>query len=775
MIDPTEMIEEPEKSGDWLDMIEDAERYFDGWQARADNIDKLYSSLERLSNSIRDRQFAIFWANIQVLRPAIYARAPVPVVTPKFMDRRPLYRTASEFLERNCVVSFDIADVNETMLALRDDLAIVGRGAAWVRYEDDGETERVCYEHVDRRDFLHDPVRSWKDVTWVARRGWLTKREMRKRFGDEAANDASYSTRPAHNQEHAGGTDHKDKAGVWEIWHKPTNEVVWVVDGVDHVLERGEPHLKLSGFFPCPKPAYATLQRRTLIPVPDVMYYKDQIDEINDLTNRIHMLGRALVLKGFYPGGGEIGDAIEAAMNLNADGKLMVPISSMAAFGNGGDVIVWLPIEQVANTILSCVELRKQLIQDVYEIVGLSDIMRGATDASETATAQTIKSQNGSYRVRDKQYELVRMARDLVRLGAEIICDKYERKTLADASQMDLPTNADVKKQVNGLKEQAKEELSGLGEKAQQMAQHAQASGQQVDPQQAQQQFQQAQQQIIEKYAGQINEASQQVTIDQVIEVLRDENTRPYVLDIETDSTVYPDEQAEKSARAEFMTAFAASTQALMPLMSLGSEGVAMAGAVFKFALAPYRVGRELEGLIDDFADKGPQIAERMAAQQSNGGDNAEMAQASLELAKAEGKKAEAAVMQVQANIQKTQQDITLKAAEAQARANEAQQKFALEVESTRGNIAETSARIEKIYAEISKMGVDANVQVRREDREDVKAVDDIRDKAHSRAMGMQDRQRQAMESYRADMRAERGEARADRAQEFSERETGDE
>jgi hypothetical protein len=53
-----------------------------------------------LAKSTRDRQFQMFWANIQVLGPSIYARPPIPVVVPRFKDRKPLPRAASEILER---------------------------------------------------------------------------------------------------------------------------------------------------------------------------------------------------------------------------------------------------------------------------------------------------------------------------------------------------------------------------------------------------------------------------------------------------------------------------------------------------------------------------------------------------------------------------------------------------------------------------------------------------------------------------------------------------
>jgi len=249
--------------------------------------------------------------------------------------------------------------------------------------------------------------------------------------------------------------------------------------------------------------------------------------------------------------------------------------------------------------------------------------------------------------------------------------------------------------------------------------------------QQAQAQFEQQQQAIIAKWSEALAQTRDQVTIDAVMEFIGDEKLRPFALDIETDSTIYPDEMAEKQSRQEFMVAFSNTMQALMPMFQLGPEAVAVAGGIAKFALSPYRVGRELEGLIDDFADKGPQMAERMQAE----GETEEMAQANMALAQAEMKKAEAAIAKVQADTQGKMQEIQLRTAEAQAKAQEGQQKFALEVEQTKGSIAETSARIEKIFAEIQKMGVDAQNEARQQDRDDVKVAADIQARTMDQAM----------------------------------------
>lgn len=704
--------DEPKSARGWLAMIEDAEKAFDDYQAKADNIDKLYSDLGQLASSSRDREFHLFWANVQVLGPSIYARPPVPVVVPKFKDRRPLYRVASEMLERTAIVAFDLTGIDEVMLLMRDDLSIVGRGAAWVRYETKEESgkqsERVCIEHLDRKDFLHDPARKWSEVSWVARRGWMTKDEVKERFdlSDEKATEFAYVVR--REDKERGAADSEEKVGIWEIWSKTENKVVWVTEGHEDVLEEGEPHLKLEGFFPCPKPAYATVQRRSLVPVPDMVYYKDQLEEINELTGRIHALASALKVRGFYPAGvSEVGDAIEAAIKSADDRQVLVPVSNWAAFGaTGGDPIIWLPIEMIANVVTGLVELRRQIIEDVYQIMGLSDIMRGSTEASETLGAQQLKSQYGSVRIRDKQNELIRVARDMVRIATEIAAEEFGKETLLDMSQMELPTDADIAKQVKELEDQAKAVNVKMAEIQSDPNSMQQA---QQNPEEAQQMFQQAQQQL-QQLGEQVAKLQEQPTVEKVIEFLRSNKLRPFVLDIETDSTIAPDEQAEKQSRTEFMQVFTQASQGLMFIAQAGPAGAALAGEMLKFTLAPYRAGRELEGKVDEFVDG---MAQQAAQPQPNPEAEAMQAQAQIEQQKLEMEQA------------KMQADMQAQQADAQARAQEMQLKAQIETAKADADIQlksmdaqakqqESQARLEQISATMQRDAQRGDLEMRK-------------------------------------------------------------
>jgi hypothetical protein len=671
---------EPKSAKAWLSLITVAEKAFDTWQGKSDNLDKLYANLERLANINRDREFQLFWANVQVLGPSIYSRPPVPVVTPRFKDRRPIPRMASEMLERASVVNFEEESIDEVMRLVRDDMTTVARGAVWVRYEaevKDGVLEQeACIEHVNRKDFLHDPARNWKEVDWVAKRSWLTRKQARKRFYKTSANayqDAAYEVR---KDGVTDDTDGKLKAGFWELWSKSGNKVVWISEGVEVLLDEGKPHLDLEGFFPCPRPAYGTTQRNSLVPVPDMLFYKDQLEEINEITGRIAALSESLRLRGFYPAGaGEIGDAIEAAIKSVSNNQILVPISNWAALGgaNAKDMILWLPLDMVATTIQQLIELRKQLIDDVYQITGLSDIMRGSTVASETLGAQELKSQYGSIRIRDRQDELIRLARDITRIAAEIMAENFSAKTLLAMSQLEIATDAQVAAQIAPLEAQGKALVAELKQAAtdpevQQMAQQ--------QPDKAKQVMEQAQQQL-QQLQGQIAKLKETVTIEQVMKFLRDNRVRCFTLDIETDSTIAPDENAQKQRATEYVTAMTGLLQQVIPAVQQVPQVAPLAADIIRFVNSQFRVGRQFEQTVEEFTDQ----MKQMASAPKNEGPTPEQvkAQADAQKGQLDAAKAQGEAQKAKADALLAGKQLELDQAVAKAKAENDAQKVELD------------------------------------------------------------------------------------------------
>lgn len=470
-------LDEEEKARRWLKVIDTYDREFKRWTSRCEKIIKIYTERRRTEGT-EVRRMSLLWSNISVLQPAIYAKMPEPNVTRRFKDDDPVARTASEMVERAIHYSFDDADFDGVMRGVRDDYLLVGRGTAWVRYDaefsalsgDDGnplnavgaplndgeeqgeqlEGEHVCWDYVNWRDFGHNVARTWQEVTTVWRKVYMDRSQGVKRFGDKFQSveldhkvGDDTETRNTESQQPA-------KATVYEIWDKTSNKVIFLAKGGKMILEETEPYLQFKDFFPCPKPAYGTLETASLVPVPDYVFYQDQAEEIDDLTARIGALIDQLKVAGFYPASAS--DSSEAIQQIAMKGveNVLIPIPNWNQFKEGGGaagMIEWWPVDQVIKVLEGSFTARKQLIDDVYQITGISDIMRGEGEKEETATAQNIKSQWGSVRIRERQSEMAQFAKQAARLTAEIISEQFQPQTLMDMTNIKLPTQAEIEQQ----------------------------------------------------------------------------------------------------------------------------------------------------------------------------------------------------------------------------------------------------------------------------------------------------------------------------------------
>lgn len=727
---------EPKSSAVVLEAIVQAEKYFHNYYSACDRVDEELNGFANAGNAnFTDTEYDIFWANMEVLKPAIYSRPPMPVVAAKYRDRNKTANTAAELLERCLSSAFNSNGMDDVMLQVRDDLAIANRGVIWTRYESDDD-QRVCIEHLDRTDFLHDPAKKWQDVTWVARRAWMTRREMQNRFEKSSGLAWTNAGYVEIDTDKYGAADKSEKAAVWEVWHKEANRVYWVSEGVPVMLDEGEPHLRLTGFFPCPKPAYGTLKRRSLIPIPDYERYKRHLDQIDEVTKRIYVLLDAIKMKGFVPAGGEIGTAVETALKSN-DTSLIVPIPSAALMASSGNFITWLPLAEVAQTIQGLIEARNQLFQDFYQLSGISDIMRGATDAQETLGAQQIKAQYGSIRVRDKIDELQRIARDAGRIAGEIIAEKFSEKTLLNMAQMSMPKKSEIKRSIDEITKATQDRAKQIEAEASEQIQMMQQQGQ--DPSQIAAQAEEAINAAVEESAKQIKQLSSQVVLEDVIKLLRDDEVRGFSIDIETDSTIMTDENEEKSSRAEFLQVVASLLPGLRDFASGGEASAKLSGLLLKFGIAPYRAGRELDGAFDDVIDE----AEKQAAMPNQQQDDTQG------LIEAQNKLAEAEMAKAQAQTMKVEADGQLKAAQLQQKQMELEQKYAdaerksqLEIEKLRGDLEEQQARIEKMMAETAKIMSTVGVEAGRLELDTAVAEDNSINREQDRVISQQREER---------------------------------
>ena len=761
--DTLELKDEPKSSSVVLSVLQNAKDKFREWQNICDRIDTVYSKYQGYNRPYgenwTDGDLDLFWASYEILKPAVYAHPPKPVVSTQFKDRDPVKSKTAELLERVSVSNFDRSNIDDVMCEVRDDLIFTNRGVMWLTYESENGEQRVCIEHLDRLDFLHEPARKWSEVGWVARRAWMTRKELRKRFS-KASGDVYKDVKLSKKREdeERGNDDKSLKGSVWEVWHRADNKVYWVSEGVDRLLDEGEPHLKLKDFFPCPRPAYGTLARRSLIPVPDYERYSVHFNKINTLTARIYLLLEKVKLKGIVAGSGDIRDAVSELIQ-SEDDETVIFVPSISS--DVTNMVAWIPLAEVATAITGLIDARAKLIDDFYQLSGISDIMRGATEADETLGAQQLKGQYGSVRVRQKIDELQRIAADTVRISAEIIAEHFSKDTLLEMSQMKVSTKAQIEKQIKGIEDAAEKELKNLQKQTEEFVQEQQMqAGGELAPeaqQEAQTKFKETQQAILQKYAPMLQEANSEIPIEDIFDLLRNDKSRCFAFEIASDSTILTDEIQEKASRNEFLTTFSGASQALQGLAQMGPAGSALAGGMLNFVLGPYRIGRELDGLIDNFIDE----ASNYQPPQEGGEQQA--------LIEAQNKLAEAEMAKAQAQMAKVQSDAQLKQAELQGKMQDLQlkaQKDAAQFEIDQGKLQlQLSKQEQEFAAKMAEMDAKQNLMQAQTAEILAKIGLDVR--------------KQDLEEYRAANEAQRAEvdtalrveseSRANRSQEFNE------
>ena len=448
----------------WHDQIESAQKVFDKWEKRGHKIVKRYRD-DRDAVEMPRVRYNILWSNIQVLFPALYGRQAKPEVSRRYMDQDPVGRLASTMLER--VMEYEttqFSDFDQAMRGAVEDRLLPGRGTAWIRYEPvivdeqpvNGEikepeeaqvydaveqpTERIDAAHspidyVYWTDFLHSPARTWDEVWWVARCVYMTKEEGIERFGDVFKNvglDSSNTDMDAKNPMTAKNTYDK-KAKVFEIWNKRTSKVCWLAKGYPQSLDERDDPLELEEFFPCPRPLMATTTTGTMIPVPDYCEYEDQAQELDNLTQRIYLLTKACKAVGVF--NAEFKE-LGRLFTEGVDNKLF-PVTSWAAMSEKGGLKGAIDMMDTSTIIVTLRELysaREQVKQAIYEIMGISDILRGASKAQETLGAQQLKANFGSLRMRNSQGDVARFASDIFKLKAQIICKFYPPELIVQMS-----------------------------------------------------------------------------------------------------------------------------------------------------------------------------------------------------------------------------------------------------------------------------------------------------------------------------------------------------
>lgn len=585
----------------WLLEIRLAKKREKKWRKKAEKVIRRYRGTEGDDDTARKNSFNILWSNTEVLRPALYNSTPKPDVRRRFRQSDMLGKAVGEVMERSLTYCVDAYDLDNCLQNSTLDALLPGRGIDRIRYVPkfkqipkpkeenespheeepfEGTREEVEYEqalcdHVQWDDFLHGPGKVWEEVQWVAFKQRPTRDDLIEQFGEEIGKKITLDDVDDDELREGPHLDLKEafkRATLWEVWDKEGEQVFFVSetyrDGVIYAkapegveLAKGEPPLKLKNFFPIPRPLQLVEDTGSLLPIPLYELYRQQAEELDRLSARINRIINACRVRFVHDS-----SLSELKALMDAGDNEGIPSENARAWLTNGGIekaIWWMPVDKVAAVLKELYIARDGAKQVIYEITGISDILRGATDPNETLGAQKLKANSSSLRLQRMQREVQRYTRDLIRLLAEVIGEHFSEQTLSQMTGLQFPTQA----------------------QKQMMQVQMQAMQQQPQPPPQMQAMQ---------------NALQMPSWEDIMGVLRSDMQREYRVDVETDSTVAQSLSQDMEGLKEVIGGIVEFWQGVGPAVQAGAVSIEAVKAITMTIARRARMGLEVEDALEN-------------------------------------------------------------------------------------------------------------------------------------------------------------------------------
>lgn len=567
------------------------------WRKKVSDIYKTYTPESPANNS-----FNILWSNTETLRQSVYNSLPQPDARRRYQDDDPLGKAVGDVLTRALEFCQDTYDFDAVLKADVLAMLLAGRAVSRVRYvpdirasepeseesnfNEDGETfetdayeeiawEQVICERVQWDDFrILCAAKTWDEVNAIGFRHRCTREDCIEKFGEEIGNAIPLNSVDDEDVKKASDVSDLFKtAEIWEIWDKDKKQVLFICPDFEQPCKIQEDPLKLQGFFPCPRPLYAIENDQNLVPAALYTQYEQQAKELNRLSMRVNKIIEALKVRGVYDS-----TLSELSELMKGNDNDLIPAMNASVFMERGGLekAIWMmPIDAAAGVLRELYAQRDATKQIIYEITGISDIMRSASDPNETFGAQKIKAQWGTQRLQRLQRETQRYIRDLIRLKAEVISSQFQVETLEAMTLLDLPHQAQIDAQ-----------------KAQHMAQYHQAAimaQQQNQPPPPPPQF-----------------PPDPITWEAVAQALKDDATRTYRIDIETDSTLSATQDSDMAGLKDLLVGLSQIMQSFGTAVQQGAMDVNVLKELMLVVTRRARMGSAVEDVINKIKQPPP-------------------------------------------------------------------------------------------------------------------------------------------------------------------------
>lgn len=482
--------EHQELANEWERKLTDANRVEHNWRSRGKQIQRLYRGnrggaqapktiLEHAYESNTAATFNILYANTETLFPALYQKPPQPACRSRYPGMKPVVDKAAEIMQKCLESTIKNQDFDEPARCAVKDFLLPGRGVTRIRWEpffeevpvmeqgpfddmgmeteveafnEDGSPqteqkkvgEEVYPEVVYWEDFIRDPTRNWQDCLWIGFRHLMTKEQLLTEFKDSpymakliaephrikellrhtesSANRNEEGETGSMSRSNIGLGDVIQKALVWELWDKQTRKVVWYCpDAPSLVMRVDDDPYNLKNFYPMPNPLISVGSTDQQVPVPLYDTYRDLAEALDIASKRLIDNIRRVKARGAY------NSAIESVKQiLTADEGEMIGVDNVDFTEGLEKHIMFVDFEKEIKAIPALMNQIEWYKGAIYEVTGISDIMRGDTKASETATAQRIKGSMGTKRLANGKELVANYMRGILDIMGEIIVENFD-------------------------------------------------------------------------------------------------------------------------------------------------------------------------------------------------------------------------------------------------------------------------------------------------------------------------------------------------------------
>ena len=417
-------IEEKKLLGEWFAKIAAAEKEYQPYYGLVDETRKFYKDDKNSSSG----RYNIFWSTIETLKPFLYFKQPQFYIERQNKSAGKAERAACAILERALAWNLAQFDFDSVIKYARNDFLISGTGVLWEQYKPEfseainplnpletltiKKDEKVESVYVDPKDFVADCTKKgvWEEIEWVARKIYMSAEDAKETFAVD-------------------GIRIKGDILIYEVWDKKSRRVYWLSKAYPNkFLKVSENASGVQNFFPCPKPIWATQTNDSVIPTPDYCLIKELLSELNGINNRMKLTMQALKVSGAYD------NSFPELADILSKDVALVSVSDFSKLRESGGIrgiIDFVPLEQYVAALEQLSQRRQDVINNIFEITGVSDIMRGSSSGADTATAIIKKTNFGTLRNQDRQNDMQRFIRDLLRIKAEIICEYFSEDKLA--------------------------------------------------------------------------------------------------------------------------------------------------------------------------------------------------------------------------------------------------------------------------------------------------------------------------------------------------------